>query len=274
MGLTVDEPRLDAHDRAVWDRLMLHAQFRARQIEHRRLVDRARGVAERALRAAARPAVYWSGGKDSTAMAVLVRHIESSVPLVSEKDDLDFPGEETYVRDLALFRWHANLEILRPDTSPWRWIADHAGELAIGDDFHSRRAALSKACFYGVIERDNVRRDLAFLGLRAEESDGRRRSRAANGLEYTRQDGLRVCTPLGDWTGLDVFAYLQVNGVDPFTVYRCCGYMHEREPWRIRKSWWLPGDRGKYGATSWLRRYYPSLHRRLLEWFPLAQGIG
>jgi 3'-phosphoadenosine 5'-phosphosulfate sulfotransferase (PAPS reductase)/FAD synthetase len=254
---------------------MLHARLRARTLDHRRLVDAARRVTERCLHAASRPAVYWSGGKDSTAMAELVRAVNPGVPLVSEKDDLDYPGEEAYVEGLAV-RWCAPLTILRPDTSPARWVEEHASarEVAIGDDLHSRRAALSKACFYGVVERDNALRDLIFLGLRAEESDGRRRSRATNGLDYERRDGLRVCAPLGDWLGLDVFAFLQAQGIEPFSVYRCCGFMHEREPWRVRKSWWLPGDRGKYGATTWLRRYYPSLYRRLLAWFPHAQGLS
>ena len=268
----MDEPRLDAHDRAAWDRLRVLAAMRARSAEHRRLVAAAQRIATRALSGGERPAVYWSGGKDSTAMAAIVLSIDPGVQLVSEKDDLDFPGEEQYVIGLAK-RWQARLEILRPAISPTQWIADHAAELAPDGDHHSRRAAVSKACFYELVERDNAYRDLAFLGLRAEESDGRRRARAANGLIYQRRDGLRVCCPLGDWTGLDVFAYLQMHDLEPFAVYRCCGYMHEREPWRIRKSWWLPGDRGKYGATSWLRRYWPSLYRRLVEWFPLAQGL-
>jgi 3'-phosphoadenosine 5'-phosphosulfate sulfotransferase (PAPS reductase)/FAD synthetase len=269
----MNEPRLDARDVAVWERLLIRARLRSREREHRRLVDAARLVAERVLARAERPAVYWSGGKDSTAMAALLLSLVPSVQLVSEKDDLDYPGEEAYVTGLAA-RWGARLEILRPEVSPSAWIAGHAGEMAADDDFHSRRTALSKACFYGLVERDNARRDAIFLGLRAEESAARQRGRAAHGLDYVRADGLRVCSPIGDWTGLDVFAYLLELEVEPFAVYRCCGYMHEREPWRVRKSWWLPGDRGKHGGTSWLRRYWPSLYRRLVEWFPLAQGLA
>lgn len=267
------EPRLDAHDRAVWDRLMIQARMRAKSVEHRRLVDAGRRIASECLAKSERPAVSWSGGKDSSCMSHLVLSLDPSVTLVSEKDDLDYPGEETYITELAT-RWQAKLEILRPDISPSQWIAEHADQLAMGDDFHSRAAGLSKACFYGVMEQDDAKRDLVFIGLRADESVARRKNRAINGLAYRRKAGHVVCTPLADWRGIDVFAYLQAQEIEPLHVYRCVGFMHEREPWRVRKSWWIPGDMGKYGGASWLRRYYPSLFQRLLKWFPRAQSYA
>lgn len=252
---------------------MIQARMHARSREHLRLVDAAKRVASRALDQAMRPAVSWSAGKDSTAMSALVISLDPSVTLVSEKDDLDYPGEEEYVTELAA-RWGARLEILRPEISPSQWISENLHQLAMGDDFHSRAAGLSKACFYGVMERDDEKRDLVFLGLRAEESVHRRKNRAINGLDYRRKSGLRIATPLGDWRGIDVFSYLLAREIDPLHVYRCIGFMHQREPWRVRKSWWIPGDMGKYGGATWLRRYYPSLFAKLKGWFPRAQSFA
>lgn len=267
------EPVLDAHDRACWERLVLQARVHARSREHERLVAAAQCVTEQALRGSERPAVSWSGGKDSTALSALVLSVRSDVVLVSEKDDLDYPGEEEYVTGLAS-RWGAKLTILRPPISPSRWIADHADELAVGDDFHSRAAALSKVCFYAVMEAYDRTRDLVFLGLRAEESVHRRKNRAINGLEYVKRTGVRVCQPLADWRGIDVFSYLLTREIEPLHVYRCIGFMHQRDPSRVRKSWWIPGDKGSHGGATWLRRYYPSLFQRLLDWFPRARSLA
>lgn len=215
----------------------------------------------------------WSGGKDSTVLSHLVLQVEPSIQLVSEKDDLDYPGEEAYVSDLAR-SWGASLTIVRPDISPSQWIAEHAHELRADADLHSRAAGLSKTCFYGVVERATADRGAIFLGLRAAESKARNVSRAANGTTYRRKSGQWTCCPLADWTGLDVFAYLESHGIEALHVYRCVGFRHEREPWRVRKSWWLPGAAGRHGGVAWLRRYYPSLFRQLLAWFPRAQSFG
>lgn len=247
--------------------------MRERSAEHRRLVASALRHIEHAMVCASSPVVAWSGGKDSTVLSHLALSVDPTIQLVSEKDDLDYPGEEAYVTGLAA-SWGAALDIVRPPISPAQWVAEHSHEIGVCDDFHSRAAGLSKACFYDVMEEYNASRDLVFLGLRAAESKGRQRNRMANGVTYTRKDGTTICNPLSDWTGLDVFTYLFTHGIEPLHVYRCVGFMHQREPWRIRKSWWIPGSAGRHGGISWLRRYYPSLFARLREWFPRAQSFA
>lgn len=84
-----------------------------------------------------------------------------------------------------------------------------------------------------------------------------------------------VACPLADWSGMDVLTYLLVTGIEPLHVYRCIAFAHVREPWRIRKSWWIQGDAStRRGGVTWLRHYYPSLYRQLLAWFPRAQGFA
>lgn len=275
------EPILDSHDRAVWARWMIVADRHARSITHRRRVDQARRLVDQCLREARGDAVVmWSGGKDSTVMAHLITEATGGeVPLVSEKDDLDYPGEEQYVTALAR-QWLAGLQIVRPPFSLEDWIRDHAHELDVAGDFHSRAAGLSKAAFYQVVEEATKDREALFLGLRAAESQHRERNRRYNGLIYRRHSapgqerGQLVCTPLGDWQGIDVYAYAIKHGIELLPVYRCVGFMYEREPWRVRKSWWIPGGFSAMGGIVWLRRYWPSLYQRLLEWFPAAQSYA
>jgi 3'-phosphoadenosine 5'-phosphosulfate sulfotransferase (PAPS reductase)/FAD synthetase len=291
------EPILTDDDRAVWDAWAKAAREHARTQAHRRLVARSRAAVLEALALpdAVNPGVSWSAGKDSTAMAHLVcvtAGAADAVTLVSEKDDLDYPGEREYVETLAA-QWGARLKILTPPISPREFITEAAkrGELMSYDDIHSRAASLSKACFYGLMEADNNGRGLVMLGLRAEESQIRKRvgkwAHIAAAKHRDEDDGPTSgltrwhkgasqwrCYPVMDWKAVDVFGYLLSHGVEPLSVYKCLGLMHRDEPGLLRKSWWLPGGHTADGQVAWLRRYYPSLHRQLCAWMPDARMYG
>lgn len=322
------EPILRADDIAAWDAWMRAARVHATTQAHRRRVEAARvacieavewsdrlppGVTPEAAPGTApwprpnRPGVSCSGGKDSTAMTALVcldAGLAGHVEIVSEKDDLDFPGEREYVEALAS-RCGAPLRIVTPTVSPAAYIAEAAarGELHCAADIHSRVAGLSKECFYALMERDNHTRPLVFLGIRSAESGVRKMVvNAARGKRRRANDTLSAgpwgglpgaptrgtaypqsgvtywhagafqwrCVPVGHFTDLDVYAYLDTRGIDPLPVYRCVGLMHRDCPGRVRKSWWLPGGQTARGQVAWLRRYYPSLYRTLCGWMPDA----
>jgi len=267
-------PRLSRDDARVWDTWRLTFAMHARTEEYRRAVDRAKASIFDALGNDGPWALMWSGGKDSTAMAHLASaETMGAVPLVSEKDDLDYPGEREYVTKLAL-EWGASLKIITPRISPAAWLSEHGFDLDGADDVHGRSAGLSKACFYREVETANEGCAGIFLGLRSEESKGRRLNRASHGLLYRKRNGQLISQPIADWTGMDVFAYLQANGIEVLPVYRCVALMHRHEPWRIRKSWWIPGAHGARGQVTWLRHYWPELYLQLCEWVPAAKGLG
>jgi 3'-phosphoadenosine 5'-phosphosulfate sulfotransferase (PAPS reductase)/FAD synthetase len=105
------------------------------------------------------------------------------------------------------------------------------------------------------------------LGLRSEESGIRRRVREMRGRCFRLASGQLRCLPVADWSGLDVFAYAHSRNIELLPVYRCVALMHAREPWLIRKSWWLPGSHAAQGGVVWLRRYYPSLYDKMCALF-------
>lgn len=276
----MNEPILRDADAEAWNGLRMLALAHARTRDHARAVDRARRFVGEALAAGSIWSAMWSGGKDSTAMSHLIAaELGKPVDLVSEKDDLDYPGELEYVTGLAR-QWGAKLQVIHPRQSPAEWIRQHGRDMRGAQDMHGRAAGLSKACFYNEVEASNAGRDGIFLGLRAEESAARAINRVAHGVMYRKRPtalnpaGLMVCQPLADWTGVDIFAYLLSREIPILPVYRCIGLMHAREPWKVRKSWWIPGTHGALGQVTWLRRYWPSLYLKLCEWIPSAKGLG
>lgn len=266
-----DEPLLRAEDLAAWTSWAATARLHARSPGYRRRVEQARSAMEALYRRHPDALLMWSAGKDSTAMVHLASTVRPGCDACSEKDDLDFPGERAYVERWA-HQWGVALTIVTPEMSPAEWVAEHAGELGPSTDIHARTAELSRRCFYEVVERAAEDRSAIVLGLRAEESRGRALNRYSRGLEYRKASGQVVAQPIADWTGLDVMAYLVTNEIDPLPVYRCVALMHRLEPWRIRKSWWLPGASARHGYTAWLRHYYPSLYHRIVELVPRQQG--
>lgn len=262
------EPILRPDDLRRWGEWMAEALAWSKTSAHKRRVEMAKRDIEQALAAAPRWCVMSSGGKDSTAMTHLVCS-EMGLPIAvgSEKDDLDFPGEEEHlVQQAAQYGW--DLHILRPPVSPQEWLLEHRDELHGNTNMHSRAAGLSKACFYGVVEAFSEQYDGAFLGLRGEESKHRRKNRASHGKLYRKKAGQWICTPLGDWRGIDVYAYCAARDIELLPMYKCCALMDSSDPSRVRKSWWVSTSQSHRGAAVWLRHYYPSLYARLTKIIP------
>lgn len=268
-----DEPILRPDDLRAWDIWQRAASVHASTLAFSRRVDSAKRVVEQVLRASPTVACSWSGGKDSTVMShlVVVEMGATQVELLSEKDDLDYPGEESYVRGLAE-AWGAKLRVIHPAISPTSWLREHAVEMTAGEDIHSRRAGLARACFYKLMEEADRSYDAVMLGIRSEESGRRRVLRETRGRCYPLKGrgGQVRGLPIADWRGIDVYAYAVSRGIELLPLYRCIGLMHAEKPWLVRKSWWLPGDNARMGGVAWLRRYYPSLYRQMQVWFPDA----
>lgn len=214
--------------------------------------------------------VGWSGGKDSTAMMHLIRvACGIDIQAVSVRDDLDFPGDEDYVRGLAV-AWSVRLDVLRCPLSYQDWLAAHP-DLDPSENVLTS-PELRRNSFFKMLDeyRAKQKLDAAYAGMRADESIGRRANARFHGTAYLRADGLWMCQPLAWWSGLDVMGYLLSHDIDPHPVYRCLAF-DARDPSRLRDNGWLPGTFGSWtGRFAWLRRYYPSLHRRLCEILPTA----
>lgn len=269
----IAEPRLSHADIKAWDVWMRTCLLHARTRGFMRKVDSAKDVISEMVARFDNPCVMWSGGKDSTVMTYLIC-VECGVnaAVYSEKDDLDYPGELEYVISLG-DSWRIDLTILKPPISLVEWVQSHSRDLSVYKDIHSRDAELSKVGFYPVIQRAVDNHNCTCLGLRSEESPGRRANRNFRGRIYTKKSGETVCLPIADWTAKDVYAYAFSRGVDLFLIYRCIAFAHADCPWKIRKSWWL-GSLNTIRDLPWLRHYYPSLWYRVCGYVPGSETLA
>ena len=205
----------------------------------------------------------WSLGKDSTAMihlAMLECGVQAEVFIMMD-DEISFPGSHEYIEKIEA-QFNFKCTQLYAGISVIDWIVKNK----IADpcsDFHTKSSEIIQDTFF--IPIDNFMKAKGYpgtyLGLRAEESKGRRMNRRVRGAAYLKKNGEAICTPIVDWKGKDVYAYLFSRDIDPFHVYKCCGFYSD--PSRIRLDGWLAGEFSAQGEVAWLRHYYPSIYLRL-----------
>lgn len=267
------EPILTQEDLDRWEVWKATCLAHAKTRLYARRLDQAKRYLHEALTLEPRARLSWSAGKDSTALVHLAVHEGAKGRIFSIKDDLDYPGEREYIERYAA-AWGVldRLDILTPDVSLWDLLVSMKDRHDIRDDLHSRSAEFSRLGFYSVIDSYNARSEVraTLLGLRAEESVGRRNNRNSRGHIYLKNDGELVGQPLCDWRGVDVYAYLLSHDIELLPVYRCIRF--STRPDRIRKSWWVPGKHGARGGSIWLKAYYPSLYRKLVSVYPELSG--
>jgi 3'-phosphoadenosine 5'-phosphosulfate sulfotransferase (PAPS reductase)/FAD synthetase len=88
-----------------------------------------------------------SAGKDSTAMMHLIYLLDSDFKFVTEKDDMDFPEEIPYIKNLQQKGY--NIEIISPDDNLWDEIVHHD----FCEDIHSKGTDFSDKYFYGLLKK-------------------------------------------------------------------------------------------------------------------------
>lgn len=261
------EPILSDEDLEVWDiwqrTCLAHAGTRL----HKRRVEAAKQAAQEALDHTSPWYAAVSAGKDSAVMLHLIASVAKSgeAAAASVVDDVEYPGEREQLSALSDCVG-IPIEIASPEMSTWQAIVD--SKCAIYEPLHDVASGVSKSAFMPVISRIESKYNGVFLGLRAEESKYRNVSRAVRGRLYQRNrvsgvGKLWTSTPIADWRGLDVYAYAFTHSVPLHPLYRCCAFVHRKDPSRLRLDWWLPGQHGAKGHVQWLRRYYPSLYTKL-----------
>lgn len=240
----------------------LRWKIRAEFPAYRRHVDCAVDAIHRAHESA-RMSISWSGGKDSTAMAHLVKSLYPDTPIIVQFDDCDWPGKQAYIdRICEAHGW--TIHRVEPAFSVW----DQMKRGDIGDEnFWAKSHALTREGFLKPLDAKRQELDCngVYIGLRADESKARAINYRARRDVYQLKDGTWHCCPMARWTAEDVFAYLTRNNIE-INPY----YLNNRilAPEQIRLSWAVPCSFSQGNSQSdmeSLRRNFPDRFRILRE---------
>lgn len=153
-------------------------------------------IIKEALAQMRRPYVACSFGKDSSVLLSLCLKVRSDVDVVFAR----YP--ETYLLDNyeeVISRWQG-IRLQYVDVKDD--ILDETAEGDFMDDW---------AIAHGF--------DGFFMGLRKQESRGRRITLLRDGVIYRKKNGLLRCCPLADWSSEEVFLYCIENRLSMLSSY-------------------------------------------------------
>lgn len=234
----------------------------ARLPQFQRRVEAALRVIERAAQLGT-IGVSVSTGKDSIVLLDLVRRVVPDAPAAL----FDSGCEYRWVYELAE---HYGIEIIKPEMSLLDMCRDgdywgHRGGANpdVEYDFFSFLVGEPSTRF---VEDHNL--SVIAMGLRAEESAGRRMSAYRRGELYQVASGLWHLCPLARWTHDDVWAYIASRGLRYNVAYdRMAELGIPRERWRVSALLGMCGA-ATLGRYAYLRQIDPELWRRLSAEFP------
>lgn len=210
-----------------------------------------------------RPYVAFSGGKCSTVSLHLTRSIAPDIPAQF--------GHEEWVLPETLALVDATPNVIKTA------LRDRHAEFFVA--WEQGKAKLPSDVLWVDTEQysefDYHRKMLGFdgclLGLRADESVGRRFHLRKNGpLYYCKKHGVWECNPLAWWSTRDVWAYIVSREVSYNAAYDKLAEMGvDLEYQRVGP---IAVDRVlSYGQAVYLHRGWPELWNRLAAEFPMIR---
>lgn len=218
---------------------------------------------------AAGPAyVSWSGGKDSTAVALLATAIHPNVPLAHFDAGLDMPETRPYMGRLAaergwdLRRYQAGDALAEMiATGSWDHAADDTTDGTDGAWLWATRTGPAQMAVEDTGATGHM------WGLRASENRRRLALMGRTRGTMARKDGWRSCSPIWDWRDLDVVAFLLHNQVELNPVYdRLSEIGAPADAHRLGNV--IDPASLNLGRAVWLRRGWPDLWQRMVDVLP------
>jgi 3'-phosphoadenosine 5'-phosphosulfate sulfotransferase (PAPS reductase)/FAD synthetase len=235
--------------------------------KHRLRVERAIDAIRRASEVG-RIGASFSGGKDSTVVAHLVRSVVPDAPLAFFNSGDELPDTLEMVRAYGA-------EAIAPRLT-MREMARYSGWWGYAEPvdrdcpFDAKRILIEEPS-----ETFVVRRGLRVIchGVRAEESGNRARHIGARGELYQGADRTWYCMPIARWSLEDVWAYIASHRLRYHSAYDAMSAAGvPRESQRVAG---LLGERGSgWGRHALLRMHAPEAWGRLVAEFPRLGLMG
>jgi len=235
---------------------LLHARMRT---HHSRVASAKRIIVE-ALDVCPTWYVGFSGGKDSTVVADLVLGLSPSANLLYGDEEWLLPESSAYFERVSQ-KYGAQFHHIKAadEHTPWfrTWQDDP-------DAIHSDNASAVYARSKGW--------GGAFLGLRSEESAGRKMYlRRFGALHYAKSNEQWQCNPIYNWTWRDVWAYIYTNDLDYNRAYDRMDKIGVEPKYQRIGPLAVERVLGR-GQLAILKRGWPGLFNRFAAKFPEARA--
>jgi 3'-phosphoadenosine 5'-phosphosulfate sulfotransferase (PAPS reductase)/FAD synthetase len=242
----------------VWSKTRVHQRLRDESLE---IIQQAASLGK--------TAVSTSWGKDSVVLCDLaIEALGQGIDLVHLATPYELPGYDDVIAHFAARAHVITVPSSKTLAEYVEWLRD------IGLDCERtklRRAGVDVKRSRG--EAAMSRYDVRLLGMRTEESKGRRMHVRFHGVTYRHADGHWSSNPLARWTVRDVWAHIMARGLQyNHRIYdaETHGLMREK----IRNSGWLTIPGCEDTRVAWLRRHFPEQYRMLAEAFPQVQRMS
>lgn len=251
------EGRGQGRGRAIADRDFEHARLSsfARKVERACLV-----VAE--ARRIGRVGISFSGGKDSTVCLDLVRQVISDAPAAFFDSGCELRSTREIVKHYAVPTIHPRMSF--PEMARYSGWWGYSEPTDAGCPFAVKTVVIDEPAEVFVV-RERLR--VSTIGLRAEESKGRRMNARVRGELYQAKDRTWHLCPIAFWSTDDVWAYVASRGLAYNSAYdRMTEMGIPRERQRLGA---LLGAKGEgSGSFAVLRRIEPETFYELAREFP------
>ena len=240
-----------------WDKYLVALKTRRFKHNHQEAIE---VLHEFLSRVKHRGYLALSGGKDSTVVAHLLSQIDTSVPVFTQADDMDWPGKAEHARLVAKKLGFTDHEVVWSEHS----AADEFGQ-AISENVETQQLHQT---FRHAIRSYTTRRKMrgVILGLRKEESRARLLNVASRGLLYQHQDGEWTALPIANWSSWEVLGYIVKHKLPLFHIYERIGALVGPE--NVRLCWPVYPKLIPKGNCVVVKMCYPRLWSKLCQRFP------
>lgn len=232
---------------------LLHAETAG----YKRNIERAKEEADKIFHTALNWQVNVSGGKDSLVLWHLCYQLKPFIA-VNYCDEILDEHTQVYSNMLNIRdKFNMPIHIIRDDTPFWNIIK------AVGTETTDYRKVIEKDDRQWLTNEQKSRDiNCVVLGMRAQESRGRRLNFANKGYLYHNKGlDIWVGQPLAHMSAKDIFAYLFANEIPIPELYFWTKFYESPE--QIRVDWLIPLEGEYHNQHAWLKHYFPNFWNRL-----------
>lgn len=238
---------------------------------HKRKVEKAEALIQRALAEHDKPYISFSGGKDSLCLLDMVYRQKPEITVMHNDSGVELPESIGLVEKIRE-NWGVKVKIIKTEVDIIELFKEDFAMRGLGFDVPSQNDKIVDIAMKNPIREWQKEEgyNLNFMGLRKQESKARRALLCTKGQYfYCKQNEIWECMPLADWKKEDVWAYI-------FSHYPLENLIHPAyykdrlvvDPGDIRIGWWCGRIALTTGHVLWLKIYYPDLFEKLLKEFP------